>query len=251
MKSNTELPSRTALVTGSSRGIGKAVALLLAGNGHRVAVNYRTHKDEAEAVVKTINEAGGESLAFYADVSVKSEVEAMFDGVEERFGPVEILVNNAGIISDSIIMRMKDEQFEGVINTNLMSVYYCTKRATPRMMKMRWGRIINVTSIVGIRGNPGQSNYSASKAAIHGFTKSIAKEFASRNITINSVAPGYVHTATSKVISPTWKKRILEVIPMKRFGTPEEIAPSIVFLTTEEARYITGHTMVVDGGLSI
>ena len=175
----------------------------------------------------------------------------MIETAQAEHGPIEILINNAGVISDSLLLRMKDDQFEHTMQTNMYGTYYCTHKVLPGMVKGRWGRIINVSSVVGMRGNIGQSNYSASKAAVFGFTQSIAKEVATRNITVNVVAPGYVNTATSAVISDKQKKWVLTWIPQGRFGEPDEIAPMIVFLTTDEAQYITGDIIRVDGGMAI
>ena len=242
---------RTALVTGASRGIGRGIAIRLASMGHSVAVNYNSHEDEALEVVEEIRRAGGTATAVGGSVASKEGCEQIVAGAVETLGPVEILINNAGVISDNLLIRMKDEQLEHTINTNLWGTIHCTRLVVPGMVKGRWGRIINISSIVGIRGNLGQSNYSASKAAIHGFTYSVAKELAKRNITVNVVAPGYVATATSEVISDRARQFLLDVIPMGRFGYVEEIVPMVAFLTKEEARYITGDVIRVDGGLAI
>lgn len=243
--------ARNALVTGGSRGIGRAVALRLAALGHRVAVNYNTHPEDAAKVVDEIENNGGTAVAVGGSVASKEGCQSIIDQAEEAFGPVEILINNAGVISDSLLMRMKDDAWLHTLNTNLNGTYFCTRLVVPQMVRGRWGRIVNVSSVVGLRGNFGQSNYSASKAAIHGFTHSIAKELATRNVTVNVVAPGYVNTATSNVISDSQRETVLSWIPMGRFGEPDEIAPTVVFLTTEEARYITGEVIRVDGGMAI
>ena len=219
--------------------------------GHAVAVNYNTHEDEALEVVEEIRSAGGTAAAVGGSVSTKEGCEQIVNGAVEAHGPVDILINNAGVISDNLLLRMKDEQIEHTINTNLWGTIHCTRMVVPGMIRNRWGRIINISSIVGLRGNLGQSNYSASKAAIHGFTYSVAKELAKRNITVNVVAPGYVATATSEVISDRARKFLLDLIPMGRFGYVEEIVPMVTFLTKEEARYITGEVIRVDGGLAI
>ncbi len=243
--------SRCALITGASRGIGRATALRLAAAGHRIAVNYNSHPDDALEVAEEIGKAGGTAITVWADVSDRGAVEAMFEETVAKLGPVEILVNNAGIIHDSLLMRMKDEDFKRVLDINIYGTYYCSRFAVAGMVRARWGRIINVSSVVGIRGNVGQSNYSASKAGIHGFTKSLAKELATRNITVNAVAPGYVSTATTNVLPDKLKDRVKQWIPMGRFGDPDEIAPVIAFVASEEARYLTGSVIPVDGGMAI
>jgi len=242
---------RSALVTGGSRGIGRATAIRLAANGHRVAVNYNTHPDEAEEVVKEIREAGGTAIAVGGDISVKESAVAMIDAAVAEHGPIEILINNAGVIKDALLLRMKAEQFEFTMQVNMFGTYYCTHKVLPGMVKGRWGRIVNISSVVGMRGNIGQSNYSASKAAVFGFTQSIAKEVATRGITVNAVCPGYIYTATSADISDKQRDTVMTWIPQGRFGEPDEVAPMIVFLTTDEAQYMTGDIIRVDGGMAI
>ncbi len=242
---------RCALVTGASRGIGRAAALRLAAAGHRIAVNYNSHPDDAEEVAGLIRSGGGTAITVGADVSDQDAVAAMFEETVSQLGPVEILVNNAGIIHDSLLMRMKDEDFRRVLDTNMYGAYYCSKLAVTSMVRGRWGRIINVSSVVGIRGNVGQTNYSASKAAIHGFTKSLAKEVATRNVTVNAIAPGYVSTATTNVLPQRVKDTVLQWIPLGRFGEPDEIAPLIAFVASEDARYMTGCVIPIDGGMAI
>lgn len=248
---NFENKPRHALVTGASRGIGRAIALRLAKRGHSITVNYNSHPEDAEAVVNEIVDSGGNACVVQGDVSTKEGCESIVKGAEEAYGAVEILINNAGVISDNLLLRMSDEQWDHPIDTNLYGTFYCTRLVVPQMMRNRWGRIVSISSVVGIRGNAGQANYSASKAAIHGFSFSLAKELAVRNVTVNVVAPGYVDTATSGVISERVREKVLSWIPMGRFGEPEEIAPAAVFLTTEEARYITGEIIRVDGGMAI
>ena len=243
--------SRIVLITGASRGIGRAIALRLADQGHKIAINYNSHKEDAEEVLREINKRGSSGMIVKANVSKLEEVQEMIKQVENSLGPVEILYNNAGIISDSLLMRMKPEDFDKLIDTNLKGTFYCTKLCINNMIKNRWGRVINISSVVGIRGNIGQSNYSASKAGIHSFTKSVAKEVATRNITVNVIAPGYISTATTDVLSDKVKKEVMSWIPMQRFGEPDEIAPIAAFLSREEARYITGEIIRVDGGMAI
>lgn len=242
---------RSALVTGGSRGIGRATAIRLAANGHRVAVNYNTHPEEAEQVVEEIRAAGGTAVAVGGNIAVKETAVAMIDAAEAEHGPIEILINNAGGIDDALLMRMKDEQFEYTMNVNMYGTYYCTRRVIQGMIKNRWGRIVNISSVVGIMGNVGQSNYAASKAAVYGFTQSIAKEVAKRGITVNAVAPGYIKTATAADITDKQLETVLGWIPQGRFGEPDEVAPTVEFLTTDEAQYITGVLIRVDGGMAV
>ena len=242
---------RHALITGASRGIGAAIALELAKAGHSVSVNYNSHSDDAERVVKDLLNIGVEAKAVKGNVSDKKSVQEMIKNATDSLGPVDILVNNAGIISDNLIMRMKDEEFDKVIDTNLKGTYYCTKECIPSMVKQRWGRVINITSVVGIRGNIGQTNYSASKAAIHGFTYSLAKEVATRGVTVNAIAPGYIKTATVDELSDKLKDHIMTWIPMKRFGTPDEISGMVAFMASDRARYMTGELVKIDGGMAI
>lgn len=216
-----------------------------------MVVNYNTHAEDAENVVTAIQQAGGKAMALQANVAERPALDAMFKAAEAAYGPIEILVNNAGIIKDSLLIRMKDEDWDRVINTNLNGTYYCCKLAVPGMLKGRWGRIINITSVVGIRGNIGQANYSASKGAVDTLTLTLAKELATRHITVNAIAPGYVETATVDVLSQQLKDKILTWVPMGRFGTPDEVAVAADFLAREEARYITGVVLRVDGGMAI
>ena len=223
----------------------------LAANGHRVAVNYNTHEDEAEVVVEEIRAAGGTAIAVGGDISDKDSATAMIDEAVAAHGAIEILINNAGVIKDALLLRMKDEQFDFTMKVNMYGTYYCTHKVLPGMVRGRWGRIVNISSVVGMRGNIGQSNYSASKAAVFGFTQSIAKEVATRGITVNAVCPGYIYTASSADISDNQRDTVMTWIPQGRFGEPDEVAPMIVFLTTDEAQYITGDIIRVDGGMAI
>ena len=223
----------------------------LAANGHRVAVNYNTHEDEAEAVVEEIRAAGGTAIAVGGDISDKDSATAMIDEAVAAHGAIEILINNAGVIKDALLLRMKDEQFDFTMQVNMYGTYYCTHKVLPGRGRGRGGRIVNISSVVGMRGNIGQSNYSASMAAVFVFTQSIAKEVATRGITVNAVCPGYIYTATSADISDNQRDTVMTWIPQGRFGEPDEVAPMIVFLTTDEAQYITGDIIRVDGGMAI
>jgi len=240
---------KSAIVTGASRGIGREIALLLAEEGARVAVNYSGSKDKADDVVKMITESGGEAFAIQADVSDADGVKNMVDTTLEMFGSIDILVNNAGITRDNLLMRMKEDEWDDVININLKGVFLCTKGVTRQMMRQRAGRIVNVASIVGVSGNPGQANYVAAKAGVIGFTKTAAKELASRNINVNAVAPGFITTDMTDALSEEVKNQMLSVIPLGKLGRPEDVARTVLFLLSEDAVYITGQTIHVDGGM--
>ncbi len=242
---------KTALITGGSRGIGRAIALRLAKEGVRIAVNYKTNEEAAQWVVNAVEEMGGEAIAVGGDVSQSAEVEDMVKRVLDSWGSVDILVNNAGIIHDSLLLRMAEEVWDDVINTNLKGTYNCTKAVLRFMVRQRWGRIINVVSVVGLEGNPGQSNYAASKAGVIAFSRSIAKEVASRNITVNAVAPGYISTEIVADLSPEFKELILSRIPQNRFGTVDDVANMVGYLASGEAGYITGEVIRVDGGIEL
>ena len=249
--SNSDINGKTALVTGASKGIGKAICLELAQMGVKVAVNYNSSKSEAEQVVQTITDIGGEAFKIHADVSDLEQVNAMVDKVSDEWGGVNILVNNAGIINDGLLMRMSDEAWHRVMGVNLNGTFYCTRATLRHMVRERWGRIINIGSVVGIRGNIGQTNYSSSKAAIIGFTKSLAKEVATRNITVNAVTPGYISTETVAGLSQRQKDTIMTWIPQGKFGNTEDIASMVGYLASERASYVTGQIISVDGGMAI
>ena len=243
------LDGKVALVTGASRGIGRAIALRLASEGAKVAINYAGNTAKAEAVKAEIEQNGGEAILVQADVSDSASVDAMVAQVVEAFGQIDILVNNAGITRDGLMMRMKDEDFDAVINTNLKGVFYCTKVVSKLMMKKRSGRIINMASVVGLMGNAGQTNYAAAKAGVIGFSKSAAKELAARGITVNMVAPGFIATDMTAAMTDKAKEMTLTGIPLKRMGEPEDVANAVLFLASDNASYITGQTINVDGGM--
>lgn len=244
-----KLDGKSAIVTGASRGIGRDIALYLAKEGAKVAVNYSGSKDRADAVVEEIKATGGEAFAIQANVDKADDVQNLISVTIEQFGSVDILVNNAGITRDNLLMRMKETEWDDVLNTNLKGVFLCTKAVTRQMMKQRAGRIINITSIVGVSGNAGQANYVAAKAGVIGLTKSSAKELASRNITVNSVAPGFITTDMTDALPEDIKSQMLSQIPLAKFGNPEDIAKAVAFLASEDANYITGQTIHVNGGM--
>jgi 3-oxoacyl-[acyl-carrier protein] reductase len=245
----SRLDDRVAVVTGGSRGIGRAVALELAKRGAAVVVNYRGNAEAANEVVQAIEGQGGKAKAVQSDVSSYAEAEALIKETVDTFGKIDILVNNAGTTRDKLIMMMPEEDWDAVIATNLKSAYNTSKAAVKSMMRKRYGRIINMTSVVGIAGNAGQTNYSASKAGLIGFTKSLAREVAPRNITVNAVAPGYVPTDMTDVLSDEIKAATVKAIPLGRMGSVEDIAFAVAFLASDEAAYITGHVLSVDGGM--
>jgi len=245
------IQNKVALITGGSRGIGRAVSLRLASDGVKLAINYKSDRKSADLVVGLAKEMGVEALSVQADVSDSSQVDVMVDQVVSEFGNVDILVNNAGIIHDSLLMRMSEDVWDEVLNTNLKGSYNCTKAVLRYMVRQRWGRVINVVSVVGIEGNPGQSNYAASKAGVIAFSRSIAKEVASRNITVNSVAPGYISTEIVADLNPEFKELILSRIPQNKFGTVEDVSNMVGYLASEEANYITGEVIRVDGGIEL
>ena len=243
------LDGKTALVTGASRGIGRAIAIRLASEGASVAINYAGNAKAAEEVKSIIEAAGGKAMLVQADVSSAESVEAMIKEVVEAFGGIDILVNNAGITRDGLLMRMKEEDWDAVINTNLKGVFYCTKAVSKLMMKKRAGRIVNMASVVGLTGNAGQANYAAAKAGVIGFSKTMAKELASRGITVNMVAPGYIDTDMTAVLSESVRETMVSGIPLGRAGTPEDVANAVLFLVSDNASYITGQVINVDGGM--
>ena len=243
------MEGRVALVTGGGRGLGRAIAVRLAQEGAKVAISYRSNDAAAGETAELVRKAGAGCETFKGDVASPEDVEALMKGVGEAFGAVEILVNNAGTTRDNILLRMKDAEFEEVLATNLKGTYLCTRAVLRGMVRARWGRIVNISSVVGLVGNAGQANYAASKAGMIGFTKSVAREVAGRGITANVVAPGYVETELTGVLPENVKEQILGQVPVGRFGEPEEIAEVVAFLAGERAAYVTGQTIAVDGGM--
>ncbi len=244
-----KLDGKTALVTGGSRGIGRAIALKLAKEGANVAVDYAGSEALANEVVEEIKQLGKDAIAIQCDVSNGDSVAEMIKETIAHFGSLDILVNNAGITRDNLLMRMKESEWDDVINTNLKGVFHCTKAVSRQMMKQRKGRIINITSIVGVTGNPGQANYVAAKAGVIGLTKTTAKELAQRNITVNAVAPGFITTDMTDNLPEDVKNAMLSQIPLAKFGEPDDIANAVVFLASDESGYITGQTIHIDGGM--
>ncbi|ASE35902.1 MULTISPECIES: 3-oxoacyl-[acyl-carrier-protein] reductase [Staphylococcus] len=241
--------SKNVLVTGASRGIGRSIALQFAEEGYNVAVNYAGNKDKAEAVVEEIKGKGVESFAIQANVANGDEVKAMIKEVVSTFGSIDVLVNNAGITRDNLLMRMKEQEWDDVIDTNLKGVFNCIQKVTPQMLRQKSGSIINLSSVVGSVGNPGQANYVATKAGVVGLTKSTARELASRNITVNAVAPGFIVSDMTDALSDDLKEQMLDQIPLKRFGKDQDIADTVTFLASDKAKYITGQTIHVNGGM--
>ena len=246
-----DLKGKYALVTGAAKGIGRASALELAKRGVSVVVNYHSSKDAADNTVREIKSYGVDSFSVKADVGNLNQVNNMIDKTTDRFGQIDILVNNAGIIDDGLLLRMSDVSWERVINTNLNGTFYCSRSVIRSMVRTRWGRIINIGSVVGLRGNVGQKNYTASKAAINGFTFALAKEVATRNITVNTITPGYINTDTVESLSEKQKETIMTWIPMQKFGDVDDIAAMVGFLASEKAKYVTGQIISVDGGMAI
>ncbi|MBB4823963.1 3-oxoacyl-[acyl-carrier protein] reductase [Sporosarcina luteola] len=240
---------KTAIITGASRGIGREIALRLAKDGANVVVNYSGSKGKAEEVVAEIQSFGGQAFSVQANVADADSVKMMMDEAMKQYGSIDYLVNNAGITRDNLLMRMKEDEWDDVMAINLKGVFLCTKAVTRQMMKQRSGRIVNVASIVGVSGNPGQANYVAAKAGVIGLTKTTAKELASRNITVNAVAPGFITTDMTDALPEDVKSQMLSTIPLGKLGDPQDVANVVAFLLSDEAAYVTGQTIHVDGGM--
>ena len=245
------LDNRRALVTGASGGIGRGVALRLAAEGSRVAVHCHTHPEPAQSVAQEIAAAGGEAQVVQADVTQGDQVEAMVRQVTEAWGGVDILVNNAGVTRDNLLLRMSEEEWDQVVDTSLKGAFLCTKAVLREMTRQRWGRIINMSSVVAMAGNPGQANYTAAKAGLIGFTRTMAREMASRGITVNALTPGFITSAMVESLSQEAQAAIKERIPTGSFGSPEDVAAVVAFLAGDDAGYVTGQVIGIDGGLSI
>jgi len=246
-----DLTNKVAIVTGSGRGIGQAIALKLAEVGATVVINDVGEATFVDSVVEEIKAMNRESLAILADVSSSADVSRLVEETMATYGRIDILVNNAGITRDQLALRMSDEDWDRVINVNLKSVFLCTRAVLRHMVKQRWGRVINIASIVGIIGNPGQANYASAKAGIIGFTRTIAKEVASRGITTNAIAPGFIDTGMTQQLQDDWKQELQKRIPLGYLGVPRDVAEAVAFLASEEARYITGQVLNVDGGMAV
>ncbi len=241
--------NKVAFITGATRGIGKQIAMVLAENGYDIALNYRTENDNLRETIKEIESKNVKCLAVKGDVSSYENCETFVSQIINKFGKIDVLVNNAGITKDTLLMRMKKEDFEDVIDVNLVGTFNVTKNVISHMMKARSGRIINISSVVGVSGNAGQTNYAASKAGIIGFTKSLAKEVASRGILVNAVAPGFIETQMTDVLKDEIKEKIAETIPLKRMGTATDVANVVKFLASDDSSYITGQVINIDGGM--
>lgn len=241
--------SKVAFITGGTRGIGKKIAITLAKDGYNIAINYRKENDDLENIKNEIEKTNAKFLAVKGDVTDIDSTQQMVNDIIKEYGKIDVLVNNAGITKDTLLVRMKKEEFEDVIDVNLIGTFNITKNVIPYMIKQRKGRIINISSVVGISGNAGQTNYSASKAGIIGFTKSLAKEVGSRNILVNAVAPGFIETQMTDILKDEVKEEISKKIPLKRMGTVEDVANVVKFLTSEDSSYITGQVIQVDGGM--
>lgn len=244
-----KLEGKKVLVTGASRGIGKAIALAMAAEGADVAVNYAGSEAAAKAVAAEIEAMGRKAIVIQADISSNAAATDMIDQVVKEFGRIDVLVNNAGITRDGLLMRMKEEDWDAVITTNLKGVFNCTKAAVKYMMKQKAGHIVNISSVVGVMGNAGQANYAAAKAGVIGFTKAVAKEVAARGITVNAIAPGFIQTDMTAVLNEKQVEGMLASIPLRKLGDPSDIAKAALFLASEDANYITGQTLHVDGGM--
>ena len=245
------MSTRSAIVTGGSRGIGRAICLQLAAQGVNLLINYAGNTAAAEDTANACRELGVQAIPVQGNVADAAACEALFTKAQEEFGRVDILVNNAGITKDGLILRMSEEQFDAVLDTNLKGAFFCMKLAARIMMKQRYGRIINMSSVAGVRGNAGQVNYSASKAGLIGITKSLAKELAGRSVTVNAVAPGMIETDMTGVLPEAVKAEMLQGIPMGRAGKPEDIAAAVAFFASEQAGYVTGQVLCVDGGMAV
>ncbi|MCL0042969.1 3-oxoacyl-[acyl-carrier-protein] reductase [Dehalococcoidia bacterium] len=251
MEASEELTGRIALVTGAGRGIGRSVALALASKGASVVIHYNESRDGAEKTANEIRDNGQNAMIVQANIGVAEDVETMITTVIDSWEKIDVLVNNSGVIKDNLIIRMSEDDWDYVMNIDLKGVFLTTRLAARSMIKQRWGRIINIGSVVGLAGNPGQSNYAAAKAGLIGFTRSVAKELAPRNITVNMVAPGYIVTDVTENLPDETKDYLTSMIPMKRRGQPEEIADAVAFLAGQRSTYITGQTLNVDGGIVI
>ena len=247
----SEIVTRSAIVTGGGKGIGRAVCLALAEQGVNVAVNYAGSQSAAEETAALCREKGVQAMAVQADVAQADQVEALFAKATEAFGRLDILVNNAGITRDNLIVRISEEDFDAVLSTNLKGAFLCCKKAARLMMRQRWGRIVNLSSVVGLRGNAGQANYCASKAGVIGLTKSLARELSSRCVTVNAVAPGFIDTDMTRVLSEDVKNAILSQVPLGTFGQAEDVARAVSFFAAETSGYITGQVLCVDGGMAM